>query len=616
MLLVGFAMGAFATHRAVRYISLQVDNGIDQKDVKSDHADNEPEVHCINKPATEEGIEILDGAEGRRSTEDSTKVATIIGQRASAQTSHRNNDDSRNLAQDCAATEVIEIDDLEQLGRVIYDNECERETDVPTTSIEPDSSATAIDSSSPWAADPTIDSFFQTIHDIVNHSLPETSYLHKFREKRAAAYDIRGVQRYLKPTVCRFAIRQDRFDVFEKNCRGLNASEYRDLMELAIEYGSIEVYKELSEKPGALKKDEALELAAYHNSCGVLNHLLQDRWRDTSVGTRIEDPNVNGTKETHPLTAAIYHGNLEAVKILIREGAQVNVRDARWSLGETYPNLVFAAATEGHNDVLKVLLEAGASLREPDSQYDAFSIALEEQDRYALICLMTFGAAASERRDVLDNVLRIGGPSLSILALEAGANPNIRDVQCWGYHETPFHMACSQGEEETVRAFLKHGVNIDGPPRAPDIWSGKTPIDAAAQNGHDDVVVLLESHGAKVNKNIPWREWKIAPLVESGDLQRLKALLERYPDININHPDGMYYSPLCNAMRQYLYRPWPVEANRQQRYLTMMELLLRKGARLSKRDVQFWNSIPDLASEVLPQLFRIAGELKVWPYPD
>ena len=60
--------------------------------------------------------------------------------------------------------------------------------------------------------------------------------------------------------------------------------------------------------------------------------------------------------EGTPLTVAAYEGNLTKVRALLKGGAEVNAETGGWSAME-------AAASHGHTEVVKVLIEAGADVK-------------------------------------------------------------------------------------------------------------------------------------------------------------------------------------------------------------------------------------------------------------
>jgi ankyrin repeat protein len=70
------------------------------------------------------------------------------------------------------------------------------------------------------------------------------------------------------------------------------------------------------------------------------------------------------------------------------------------------------------------------------------------------------------------------------------------ETKGWYYGKTALHMAAEQGIERAVRILIDAHVNLD----AQDISHGKTPLFAALENGHFEVVYMLARAGA--NKSL------------------------------------------------------------------------------------------------------------------
>ena len=172
------------------------------------------------------------------------------------------------------------------------------------------------------------------------------------------------------------------------------------------------------------------------------------------------DPNVRNRMGATALWNAALMGRVEVIGLLIRYGAEINVRSDFAPLD--------GAITLGRTEVIEVLLNAGADvdIRSPSGSTPLHSAALGEQSN----------AAA--------------------LLLRRGAD--VDAVTESGY--TPLHFAagaCGEDDErlgvtKTAELLIAHGAQINAAG-----CDGMTPLDVAAQVGDEAMVALLLRHDAR-----------------------------------------------------------------------------------------------------------------------
>jgi len=160
---------------------------------------------------------------------------------------------------------------------------------------------------------------------------------------------------------------------------------------------------------------------------------------------------VQLTPEEQALMEAAYLGKLEEVRRLVLDGIPVDVIDA-----ERRTPLMWAAFN-GHASVVDYLLDAGAEIDTKDSS-----------GRTALM----FAASGPFAETVG-------------LLLKRGAEVNVQGT-LEGF--TPLMTAAAEGLADVVRLLLGAGADQD----IKDV-DGDTALSFAQQNGHTDVVALLES---------------------------------------------------------------------------------------------------------------------------
>src|SRR5689334_11914392 len=231
---------------------------------------------------------------------------------------------------------------------------------------------------------------------------------------------------------------------------------------------------------------------------------------------------------TTPLHWAVYNGDTERVRQLIKAGTDVNARNDYGATPLT------EAAENGNADIIGQLLKAGA---DPESSNEDGQTAL-------MILARTSNIAAAElllkHRAKVNAVEKWRGqtalmwaaaerqPEMVKLLIRRGANVDARSaVNDWKRYVTaegrkqdrnpagltPLLYAARQGCLECARALLKGGAKANLPD--PD---GITPLLMAVMSMHFDTAKLLIESGANVDK---WDWWGRSPLYAAVDVNTL-----------------------------------------------------------------------------------------------
>jgi uncharacterized protein len=219
---------------------------------------------------------------------------------------------------------------------------------------------------------------------------------------------------------------------------------------------------------------------------------------------------VAGAAGDSPLASAVKAGDLQAVRALIKAGADVNVRS-----GDGSTPLLWAA-DKSSAQIARALVAAGA--------------AVDVANDYGVTPLL--------------HASRTGDATMVDLLLRAGANP----ARTHPEGETPLMAAARAGSVPAARLLLARGVDVN----AAETFQNTTALMWAAAEGHTEVVDLLLEAGADVN-----RQAHITSLTErknadhptggftalmfaarNGDEPTVRRLVARGANVNLKNGDG------------------------------------------------------------------------------
>jgi ankyrin repeat protein len=204
-----------------------------------------------------------------------------------------------------------------------------------------------------------------------------------------------------------------------------------------------------------------------------------------------EGANVNA-KDDHGQTAlilAVELGRLEVVKLLLDEGADVN-------LGKP----LMYAADKGNVEIARLLLDRGADVNAKGPFGTALTKACEKDHR----------ATAS-------------------LLLDRGAEVNAKDQN----DETPLMKACARGYKETAGLLLDRGAEVNAKDRF-----GHTPLMKAAKADHLHVVKFLLEKGADINVKNESGETPLMAAAGLGEFDIVELLLNKGAQLSAKDRDG------------------------------------------------------------------------------
>ncbi|OCK83144.1 ankyrin [Lepidopterella palustris CBS 459.81] len=256
--------------------------------------------------------------------------------------------------------------------------------------------------------------------------------------------------------------------------------EDQSALDVAAGSGQVEVVEQLLDSGNqqlGLSAQSALQIAAAKGQAKVVGALL-DRGAEA---------------DSKALQSAAYSGLEESVDMLLANGADPNAR------GEEGNTALHTAATAGHTGIVRRLLESGADISAKGvKDKTPLFLAVERGDERMVRQLLNEGAGIESRSSQGETALlhAAAGGQLDIvkILLDYSADPNSRrrgvtieesDSPC-GSYDFPLQAAAGEGHVEIVETLLDNGASINDINR-----EGRTALHSAAVSGQSATVQLL-----------------------------------------------------------------------------------------------------------------------------
>ncbi|XP_012723981.2 ankyrin repeat domain-containing protein 50 isoform X1 [Fundulus heteroclitus] len=279
-----------------------------------------------------------------------------------------------------------------------------------------------------------------------------------------------------------------------------------------------------------------------------------------------------------PLIAAAYMGHHETVEILLNHNAEVDLADGdgRTALSVAALCVPTAAAIKGYGAVASLLLERGADPGHRDNDgMTPLLLAAYEGNEDVVELLLEAGADVDESAGPDGSISAAAAVTPLLASAAMGHMKTVSRLLFWGADvdaidcegRTALCLAAARGSLEVVRALLDRGLDEN---HKDDL--GWTPLHAAACEGHRAVCAALTDQGSMARVGEMDIEGR-TPLIlaaQEGHLSTVKLLLDRRSPIDHRAYDG--HSALSAAFLEG--------------HTEVAELLMKRGADTDVRDAE------------------------------
>ncbi|XP_067676346.1 serine/threonine-protein phosphatase 6 regulatory ankyrin repeat subunit A-like [Haliotis asinina] len=318
--------------------------------------------------------------------------------------------------------------------------------------------------------------------------------------------------------VVKYVVSKNRVDI---NSRGKDKktpvmvageSGHRNVVELLVKYGA-----NLSLRDA--HRNNILHLACGRGHVGVVKYVIS---QDTV------DINSRGNNKKTPIMVAGRRGHTEVIRLLVKNGADLSLRDAHGD------NILYHACLGGHVEVVKYVVSK-----------NRVDINSRGKDKKTPVMV----AGERGHKDVVE------------LLVKYGANLSLRDA----HRNNILHLACGRRRVEVIKCVISHNVvdiNSIGKDK-------KTPVMVAGETGQRDVVKLLVKYGANLSLRDAHGDNILYYACLGGHVEVVKYVVSQHvQDINRRRHNGRTLAMVAG----------------ERGHRNVVELLVKYGANLSLRD--------------------------------
>ena len=245
------------------------------------------------------------------------------------------------------------------------------------------------------------------------------------------------------------------------------------------------------------------------------------------------DVNLSHQNSTSPLMVALYFGYKESCEVLIRSGANVNSVHKTLHMGpadnsrsivltqlglHNHLTPLMEASSHGNVDMIRLLVNNGADVNLCPDGVSPLMIAVAFEHVEACNLLIECGAEVNvaNQKSILFTAVERGSYNMCKLLLEQKAKVNSGDSSSGC---SPLMKAVQIGRSDICSLLLKHEADVNT-----IRTSGTTALVTAVNQGHGELASMLMWHGADVNFAHP----------ATGETVLMAAVVRGHQDILTN----------------------------------------------------------------------------------
>lgn len=224
---------------------------------------------------------------------------------------------------------------------------------------------------------------------------------------------------------------------------------------------------------------------------------------------------------------AVYTGDVKKVRALLQE-VSANTQD---KYGQT---ALMAASSEGHYDIVKLLLDKGADVHIQDNNGMSAFMFSSRRGHFDIVKLLLAGGAntndkSNDGRTALIQTSIHDHPNVVKLLLQYGSVVDAAD----NAGLTALIITSQNGHENIARILLESGANINA--KANDGWSA---LLQASFCGHKSIVKMLLGKGSAVNAKANRGEISLILAAQRGHTEIVKLLIAAGANVNVKAEKG------------------------------------------------------------------------------
>jgi hypothetical protein len=220
--------------------------------------------------------------------------------------------------------------------------------------------------------------------------------------------------------------------------------------------------------------------------CGIISFCIIAAW-PLEIRAQVP-PSADDVSNYTAIFAASARGDAKLIEALVAKGEGVDVRDA---YGRTP---LHVAAYKGHHEAMRALVRAGANPNALENdRYDIVTIAAVTNDIPTLKAALVLGASAKNITSRYDGTALIAAAHLGhaeVVKILIHAGAPLDHINNLGWTAVIESIILGDGgprHTETLRALVEAGANVNLPDRR-----GQTPLSLARSRGYKAMVSILE----------------------------------------------------------------------------------------------------------------------------